>query len=379
MLAAPSFGKVPQARLATVVRTGFDERTVITMDSLAAGIPHGVHLTGAWLRTFAEECMPPNAEPLLLLARDEFSGAVVGALPLRIEHVRGTRFWTHRRLVPLARGPSDFFDVLAAPGWEERVCEAFADWLHQERAGWDLLDLDWLPANSSRWIYFREALARRGFRVRVASTQSFYVVDTSADFSTLEQNCYRKSLKDLRRRLKRMAEQYVTPRLAIVTREIIVLLPSLLCLYAKRRHEKGQNDYFGHPAHRRFFERVIAAYEERGWAEAAVLEGPHGRLWAGAMGWLLGGAWYLYLLVMDSELGAYAPGNMLVYELVKRCCEDPQIREFNFMRGEAPYKAQFATGKQLYHTARVENPWSVRLKLTRAATRLVAVRDAILR
>jgi CelD/BcsL family acetyltransferase involved in cellulose biosynthesis len=366
-------------RLSVSVGQRLDHELAAALDSLAAAMPYGVHLTGAWLSTYAEECMPPNAEPLLLLARDELSGAVVGALPLRIEYVRGTRFWTHRRIVPLGRGPSDFFDVLAAPGWEERVCDEFADWLYEERRSWDLLDLDLLPGGSSAWPRLVEALQRSGFVVTSWAAGAFYAVQVSVPWSALEQVRYRQSLRDLLKDRRRLERERIEVRVCFRSVEICGLLPGMLDLYAQRREAKRQRNSFASPESRRFLFRAVEEYERRGWAELATLHGPDAALWAAQLGWVFHGTWYAYTIVMNPNFAAYSPGKLLVYELVKRCCDDPQIKELNFMRGEAPYKAQFATGKQPYYALRVENPWSVRLKLTRAASRLVAVRDAILR
>lgn len=354
-----------------------DARLAEQLDGLAQWVQHGVHLTSCWLDAYMQHGLE-GSDPLILVAADAKGGTAKGALPLRIEYVRGTRWWHLRRLVPLARGPSDFFDLLTLPGMERQVAYAVCAWLHQNRWDWDLMVLDLLPGTSSSWQHLKTSLESAGFQTAVSHVGHFYTVDTRCDWEFLLKEKYRRSLRDLRTDMNRARRDGVDYRFGVRRWDIAGALDLLLEYYAERRAIKGHANYFASEQGRRFLYDVVRRYEARGWAELATIEGATGGLWAAHLGWVMRGVWYAYTIAMNESFAQYSPGKLLVYELVRRCCEDPGIRELNFMRGEAPYKAQFATGKHPYFTLTVVNPWSLRVRATAVASRIADLRDHLL-
>src|SRR3712207_9136670 len=73
----------------------------------------------AWLYSWWE-FYGEGHELRLVTVRDE-EGLLVGLAPLMVERGRGLR-----RLLFLGTGPTDYLDVLAREGWEDRVSEALA-------------------------------------------------------------------------------------------------------------------------------------------------------------------------------------------------------------------------------------------------------------
>jgi hypothetical protein len=70
---------------------------------------------------------------------------------------------------------------------------------------------------------------------------------------------------------------------------------------------------------------------------------------------------------------------MLLYETIKQAFEDPEIVEFNFMRGESSYKTQFTDRSEHFVSLQVTNPRSLRRRGTQIASQLTNLRDTIRR
>jgi CelD/BcsL family acetyltransferase involved in cellulose biosynthesis len=114
-----------------------------------------------WLHPWTQRVAPGRALHVLV-ARDR-DGALCGVLPLGLEvrRVLGRRV---RRLAFLGETHvgSDYLDVVARPEARAEVTAAFASYLRDTQAEWDVLDLLDLDADSPTLGALREAFGRGG-------------------------------------------------------------------------------------------------------------------------------------------------------------------------------------------------------------------------
>jgi CelD/BcsL family acetyltransferase involved in cellulose biosynthesis len=75
---------------------------------------------------------------------------LVGLVPLMLEHRRGLR-----RLLFVGTGLTDYLDIVAREGWEERVSEAAVRTLGR-MGGWHVTDLQQLRPEAAAWGVFRQ-------------------------------------------------------------------------------------------------------------------------------------------------------------------------------------------------------------------------------
>jgi len=341
------------------------------LDGLPAGGRYRVHLGSSWLTSYVEE-FRASERTRVIEVREPSSGRLTGALPLQLQSVRGTRAWSLRRLVPLASGPSDFFDTLALPGRIGDVAEAIARCLWETRLSWDELVLDLIPHSSPYWEPLARALEGRGLVPIIATDRGFFKVDTTGSFDDYHQKKMIVTYSKVRNRMRRDG---VEPRLEVVRSGINDTLDGLLHLYHKRRAHKDQRNCFVNSSPMEAFVRkVVGEYEDRGWVVLSLLRNGED-VWAYALDWLRDGVWFGYMMAFDERFKRYSPGKLLLWEQIKRAFESEDIREFNFMRGESGYKSEFAYEREPYVSMTVHNPWSPRLRATQLATRLCEIRD----
>lgn len=346
--------------------------------ALVAQARYGVHMELPWVTRYCEAFQPDGAA-FVLAGKESVSGILVGALPLQVERVRGTRFWTLRHFVPLSTGPADFNDVLAAQGREAEFCGGVVRWLLDHSRQWDVLDLAHIPKSSRTLPAFQHALHEQEVPFECSESSRFLRIDTTGSWEAYERDVLAKRFTGYRTLLNRMRRERIELTVETVRTNIWASLQVLLTLYAARRAQSDQKDVFEHlPAMSAFMEMVVRDYEIRGWAELTVLRQAEDT-WAFALDWIHRGIRYHYMPAFDQKYKSYSPGKLVCREIIRKAFEDPETTEFNFMRGESPYKLQFAEDSEAYVHLRVTNERSWRVRATRAATRVADARDRVLR
>lgn len=345
------------------------------IDRLAAQIPYTVHQRAAWYQVYCQT-QGRRVSPRFLVVYEIPRNTVVGILPLQVAAYRGTRLWNLRRIEPLARGPSDFFNFLVESGREIEVSETFAMWFWQNRMRWEQLVLDLIPETSPCWRPFVAKLEQLGFVVETDQSRRFYRIDTTQDWQSFERDFLHKRLADMRNRRNRLEKHGLKIQIETITQDIQEHLPKLFEVYHQRRIAKGQSYATSSPEMRCFLTKVVAAYERLNSVRLSLLREHQGQVMAYQLDWVHQGIRYHYKPTFLAHFGQYSPGKILLFETIRESFFDPEIVEFNFMRGESEYKTQFADQSEAFVTIRVTNPWSALAKITGFASRLVRLRDS---
>ena len=133
---------------------------------------YSVHLKYDWLNDFFRVFLnEQNAKLLQCIGPNRTS---IGFLPVQILTIRGTRFFSLRRLAPLGLGPSDFFDIPCLPQYVNEAMESLVRWLETHSRSWDSLFLNLIPETSLSWQPLVNALSRHKFRLTIEDQLFFY-------------------------------------------------------------------------------------------------------------------------------------------------------------------------------------------------------------
>jgi hypothetical protein len=354
----------------------------ISVESLLPDLtPHtryGIHCANIWLSTYIE-CFDRQKSALILDISHTTSREWLGALLLDVNKSRGTRFFFLRRLLPLGFGPSDFFDIPCQAGMETQVADSLADWLSHHTQEWDSMHLDFIPESSRMWQPLVDALTRHGLPAKVTKDRKFFFVETNGDWEAYDVTYFHAKNKDLKKDMRRIEREGYQVRLVEIRSGIANYLPQLFSFYGARREIKGQADVFDAAEWRAFLSDVIEKFEAKGWVRLSLLLDQNEEIWAHQLDWLMDGVRYHYFHSINEKFRAYSPGKVLLYLILKNAFADSQIKQCNFMRGESPYKENFANQTEAYVKIEVQNPKSYRNRLLKIATRIADARDRILK
>ena len=259
--------------------------------------------------------------------------------PLAAGPVRVLRFVGH--------GTSDHLDICVHPDHRPAGLSLLCDHI-RDKLRWHLADLLDIPEDSPNLEPMRAALGRgaqttlllRGIvcpylRLESRPWDAFYPAQRS-----------KSSRKDLERRQRRLAElgklvfrRYEDPS------EVPEAFPRLFALYAKRWDEQFLSVSFAGPREQRFYPAMAAAFAEQGRLDLVTLELDQ-QVLAFSLGAVHNQCFTWLITAHDPEYSKYFPGELMITHLLESVFERGDIEEFDFTRGEEPYKYKWANAER---------------------------------
>ena len=293
-------------------------------------------MTPDWLEPWCRHL--GSGRPFVFGIQD--AGEVIALAPIDRTWVGGLAV-----LRPLGLGVSDYYDLLlpAESDRRQQALAAFADALVSRAGAWDAIDLRGVPSESPTVQELIAAAEARGMRHAVVPGYSRPAVNLDGTWEDLLNSRPGRFRYNLRSRFRRLEERG-TVRYRTVTRpgDVRWAMVALTELHARRwRGQHTATIFSSSSAARRFYGEAAQRYAERGMLDLTLLE-VDGRPVAGSLGFVDGDVYYYYLPAWEPELAPLAPSTLLLSHLIERAYERG-LRRFDFMLGDEPYKARWAT------------------------------------
>ncbi len=171
---------------------------------------------------------------------------------------------------------------------------------------------------------------------------------------TLRAHVSKNHHQQVRRMLNRMRGEGLAPELAYLRTppEVERVLPQVLDVCIRRDVELRGMSLFERPGARAFFREVLLAHAARGELELTTLC-LRGRLAAYVVCFLDRGAHRMWNCRLDPEWGRYGVGRVANNAALERALADPAAGEFDWMRGDEPYKLSMSN-----HVERALDLWA---------------------
>ncbi|HYU17086.1 MAG TPA: GNAT family N-acetyltransferase [Chloroflexota bacterium] len=309
-------------------------------EQVRAGAPtETVFLTPDWLEPWWRHLGPRKR--LSLLAVEEGAGMKALA-PLYRAPIGATGLTALR---PLGGGVSDYLDLLLpADGDERQTClETLLNGLLAHPSGWDAIDLMNLPAESPTVQGLVGLCRERGLACAVLPSHARPEIELDGTWDEYVRSLPGRFRYNLRSRLKRLSQLgEVRFRTVVGKDEAGAALDRLVCLHARRWRGQRTSTILSSSARgRAFYAEACRRYAGRGLIELTMLD-LGGLPAAGSLGFVERGTYYHYLPAWEPSLAAFAPATLLLAHLIEQAYARG-LRRFDFMLGDEPYKAQWAT------------------------------------
>jgi len=272
-----------------------------------------------------------EGELKILAARDE-GGELVGLAPLfRLPH-QGAGVLATVGCVDV----SDYLDLIARQGQEERVLAALLGVLEHELAGeWDRLSLCNVPDGSPTLELLPGLAQARGWQVERSIDDVVPTFRIPASWEAYEQMLRGKQRRELRRKMRKAGpfsgiEWYIVGPEHDLDNEI----DAFVDLLVKSNPEKAD---FMDERNRAFFHALGHATFEAGQLQLAFLTMDGQRIGA-YMNFLYGERVLVYNSGLDPAAYQLSPGIILMAHLIRHAIEEQKHAIFDFLRGDEPYK-----------------------------------------
>lgn len=295
----------------------------------------------AWNQHFAGKDHDGRRQPqVLILKRD---GAVAGISPLI--HRRASRLGLVVRKVEFLESPADYNDLVVGEDPAGQTA-AIVEFLGHTQGEWDLVDLRNLRETGNVKAQLESALSRTGLIYRILPEARCPYVTIDADWSGMVSKLSRANRRTLRNqqyRLERMRAEGLRVRIIENPQDEPGLLEKLVAVESQKRIGGRLMPPFL-ARYPEVFQSLFDTLGPRGWIYVALMElGDRPLAWQ--LGFRCGNRLWDFSTAYDRSFSQLSPGTMLVPAILDYGFSHG-YSEYDFLRGEEPYKMRWSTGSQ---------------------------------
>ena len=301
---------------------------------LAASGVDNIFSTHAWISTWWKH-FSSGLRPLILLVKD--GAEVIGIFPWMVRRT-GKPWMPVHRIQFLGTGLSDRLDLILATRRAEQV-QCVLDYLQRRPALWDVIDLQEVPGESATIPVLRALLERRRWGLRIHPDSTCPYIPIQGDWATYYSSVHgaetRKTNRKKLRRLEREGE--LTMRRLGDAREEPQIIDRLRAMpHSELYLGRKRVSLFDDGARKAFFEEMTGRLAAPGCLDLSVVE-LSGKVIAYRYGWHSPQKYYDYFADHDPAYAYFSPGTLLLLRVLEDCF-GRGLQEFDFLRGDEPYK-----------------------------------------
>ena len=290
----------------------------------------------AWWRIYQ-----PEGSRLFIITCREANGRLVGLAPLYLVGRRTAGIPHVREVLFLGTGiytnTSEYLDIIARSGFEQRVSQAVIDCLRENRE-WDRLWLYDVPASSLTGEHLLSAI---GGAARVKDCGRSYYVDTTDDWATVKSGMGKTMRANLDRHIRRFFRLFnCTFRRVERADEIEMTIKRFVYLHQARWQAVGEPGSFTLPRFGEFLSETMRESAARDRMRLWVLE-VDGLIEAVLLAFLDGGVAHYFQGGFNPDYAKESLGTVMIGLCIKDCVESDDVEEFDFMGGDLQYKAHW--------------------------------------
>lgn len=245
-----------------------------------------------------------------------------------------------RQVTAIGDGPSDHLSLPARhPAAARTLARAVADYLeHDLRGQWFLIIRQLTPGDP-----VAAALAAELPWARILPGQSSPLTRFE-ERRSIDAHLSRDQRRAVRRRIRRMTAEGLSPEISHLRdpEAVATILPEVEAVCRSRDSDMGRA-YLEDKRKAEFFRAAINRHASRGEAELTTLR-VRGQLAAYAVCLLDGETRRLWNGRFAPEWRRFGPGQIANSAALERALTDPSCTQFDWMRGDHPYKLSMANG-----------------------------------
>lgn len=314
---------------------------------------HPMH-SQAWLRSWWEEYGQHHGQLAILRISD--NERCVGFAPLFVE-----RTWKGTTLRFLGSGTTctDYLDIFCKPEMAVRVGQTLGKWIGSNsfRAAFgriDLIELEGHQANAPGVTALQDVLAHRGWTEEITALESCWVVSFPPTWDEFLQQLSHRGRRRARNAIKNLQSGLMSYHVWNEHDEMVANWQVFVELHQKRRHQKGEPGCFAEGHFESFLRRAAFRLAEQGQASLVALRFED-KFIAAALQLRSDNRVYLYQTGMDSNYIKQEPGHV-INAIMLQSCQANGIGQFDFLRGNEPYKARWTAEATPLVRTRLWNP-----------------------
>ncbi len=327
---------------------------------LAAGVPfRSWEWLSTWWRYYGPSGGAGPRRQLWVLGVFDEAGALLGAAPYYVE--QSAAAGRVLRLLGDGEVCSEYLGALAAPGREEAVALAVAEYLadrfHAPRSSperWDLMMLEAVDADDPVLRPLLGHLGHRGAGVHHRPGPGCWRRDLPASWEDLVAALSKNQRKQFRRVLRLADKRGVLMHKVECVSDLAEAFEHLVDLHQRRWQSQSEPGCFASDRFLAFHRDVMPQLLRAGQLQVVWFEA-EGKALAAEYQLAGGGTMHVYQAGVDPDRIAWEPGHVATASILQLAI-DQGFRRFDFLRGDEPYKRQWHAEFHCNTTVRVVAP-----------------------
>jgi len=298
----------------------------------------------AWWQTRGGGEWPENSQLILVAAFQEEQ--LVGIAPLfHTENNLGRAALMFVGAIEV----SDFLDFIVQPADSQCFISGIVDFLLTDTdiPEWECLDLSNILESSPTLEGLHAEAEQRNWAFQQTEIQPSPYIPLPSDFEAYLAGIDKKQRHEIRRKLRNIEQSGFKPQL-VFTEDVGQLHTDVQAFIEMMAQDPGKRDFLTKPMREHLHKTAQTAFEN-GWLQLSFLT-LDGEKAAANMSFNFNHRLWLYNSGWVWQYRDHSPGWVLLAYLIRWATENG-IQEFDFMRGDEPYKYKF--GGQDRHIFRV--------------------------
>jgi len=333
-----------------------------------------IYLTHEWLMTWWRHFGEGTKLNVLLIEKE---GQPIGIIPLmRTEYRIG--LFRIRALETIGSLNCNHIGLMRSGNREEAI-SAFLTYLEQEFAKGELvLRLTWVPDDSKFLDLLRRCISAPSknlvMQEKVKTLAPYIVLPATWDEYSRSLSPNRRHI--LRRKLRSLEKAHTVEFRDCTNDNLDNMLSRFIDLHERRWQSANVSGLFSDPEMEGFYRDIAAQFLKKGWLQFSCLL-VDSEVASAEYGFIYNQKFYCAISARDVKYSEYSVGHLHQMFLIKYAIEKG-LREFDFLRGDEPYKFHWTESSRRYINFVIgkKGPCSsLRLKLIRAFLRLYEIKQ----
>ena len=291
-----------------------------------------VFLSWEWLTAWWKN-NKENKELWLLIAYE--NGIIFGIAPLMLTNYR--RYGISIKVLQSLGYPntdhSDFIAHNNNPEIIQMLCDHIVS---QKGSNFQAIKLEELPEDSAALQIFHEAIKKIGGLVEV-KTNSHYFIPTTANWEKFNKALSKNTRKNIKKRLRHAREIFDVSMTHLQGKEVTDE-------HLTKMFEINENGHFPDKyksdSEKAFLKDLIARSQDKGFIEIFFINFNTNSV-AFELGFNSQGVFEDWRTGYDKNFEKFAPGTLLIVNILIKMCEQENYTKLDFLRGEHEFKQQW--------------------------------------
>jgi len=289
-----------------------------------------------WWRHFGK-----NKQLRIILATE--GDTLIGMAPLMISKYSILKFGNFIKLEFIGTPEADYNNFILTK--KEGDClRRFLNYVMTECDEWDCLELREIPMESIS-ANLLESLNAKDFGGRSITKTTVNVcpyITLPSDMETFFKTLGGSMRRNLRRYMRKLASNYnVDTKTHASFGTLEEAMDTFFMLHQKRWIAQGRTGVFSKKIYREFHKDVARSFDKKGWLDLIFLTANNNPI-AALYTFNYQRKKCVYLTGSDPAYFQFRVGNLLTLQAIERSIKNG-LSEFDFMRGDEPYKALWTT------------------------------------